>query len=99
MCKGRDDALSKSQSIPADNMSNFSESSSEFNHRIHQQRNFPFFKSFLTQEIASKSQNTLQYTADDMKLNYKMPSGFTGNTMGTPVLQKKNGKEKKNKWF
>ena len=72
-------------------MSNFSETSSDFNHRVHQQRNFPFFKSFLTQTSASSSQNTLKYTMDDMRLNYKVaPSGFTGNSVNTPVLEKKN---------
>ena len=71
-------------------MSNSSETSSEFNHRVYKQRNFPHSQSFLTETDAKASLNTIQYNMDDMKLNYKVPQGYTGNaTSKTPKTKKK----------
>merc|ERR1712110_467955 len=87
-------AHSYSNSLPLDSMSNASETSSEFDHRVYKQRNFPHAQSFLTDADAKASQQTISYTMDDMKLNYKVPQGYSSN-----LAVSKTPKPKKKKWL
>ncbi len=66
-------------------MSQQSETSSEFNHRVYMSRNFPHSRSYLTDSDAKNTLLTYQYTLDDIKANYKTPKV----TFGTPATGKK----------